>query len=234
MLRGVDISAWQHDDPNHPQIDFVGLREDGYSFVIIKATQAADYTNEYLEQDCENAHAARLVIGLYHYAEPMAVYPENVNEDAKAQALYACAAASGLPLSLGIACDLEELGTLMPYQAGEWYKAFAAQVNELRHHCPLYTDRSLLDQIPGAPFGHRLWLALGSDDLTQVPEGVKPYMVQGTAQPTKGFAGEVDNDWLLNARAINPAPRAPKPVAKPVDTAPPPVVKPVEEKPKEG
>lgn len=234
MLRGVDISAWQHDDPDHPQIDFVGLRESGYSFVIIKATQAADYTNEYLEADCENAHAARLVIGLYHYAEPGAVYPDNWQEDAKAQAIYTCAQASGLPLSLGIACDLEELGNLMPHQAGDWYKVFAAQVNELKHHCPLYTNRSLLEAMPGAPYGHRLWLAMGSDDLTQVPEGLKPYMVQGTAQLAKGFAGEVDHDYLLNVRAINPAPVKPITTSKPIDTAPPPVVKPVEAKAEEG
>lgn len=234
MLRGVDISAWQHDDPNHPQIDYVSLREAGYSFVIIKATQAADYTNEYLVQDCANAHAARLVIGLYHYAQPGACFTDNPHEDARAQAQYACAAAAGLPLSLGIACDLEEMGPYMPFQLGEWYKAFAQQVNELHHHCPLYVNRNYLEQIPGAPFGHRLWLALGVNDIGQVPEGVHPYMVQGASEPTKGFAGEVDQNWLLNPRAINPAPSRLPAKGKAVDTPPSGVVASKEATTKEG
>jgi hypothetical protein len=224
-LRGVDVSAWQHDDPDHPQIDWVSLREAGCSFVIIKATQAADYTNEWLEQDVAGAHAARLVIGLYHFAEPGACDPDNVAEDAKAQALFACSAAAGLPLSLGIACDLEVTGPWAPYQLGDWFKTFAGVVNAMRHHCPLYVNRDYLSQMPGAPFGHRLWLALGTIDMGQIPETVHPYMVQTIAEPTKGFAGEVDQDVLLNARAINPTPTKPAPKPKAVDTPPPPVVK---------
>ena len=224
MLRGIDVSGWQHEDPNHPQIDWVSVREAGYSFVIIKATQAADYTNPYLATDAALAHENRLVIGLYHYAEPGACNPENVAEDAKAQALYACGAAEGLPLSLGIACDLEEQGAFQMFQLGEWYKTFAATVNALRHHCPLYCNRDYLGQLTGAPFGHRLWLALGVDDLGQIPQGVHPYMVQGGADATKGFAGDVDQNWLLNPRAINPAPLKPHPKPGKVATVVPPVV----------
>lgn len=61
-IRGVDVSDWQRKGVN-----FAGLKNDGISFVFIKATQGerdvdADYAN-----DVRNAQAAGLATGSYHY-----------------------------------------------------------------------------------------------------------------------------------------------------------------------
>ncbi len=214
MLPGYDESGWQHDDPSHPEIDFHAAYASGMRFGWVKGTQGGDYVSPWLRDDVVAEGEARILAGAYHFAVPGAMKPDDVEGDAVAQARFALSAAHGLDLPLGLACDLEEMGPFQWFQLSQWFQAFAREVNLTGMACPLYCDRYYLANMTGAPWGWRLWLALGEGDPDDYPEGVKPWMVQTTPAPVDGFAGPVDRDFLLVPRGVNPSrPVAPKPPA---------------------
>lgn len=200
-LQGIDISAWQH--PKDVAINWKQVRDDGIDFVMIKSDQGETYVNPYLAEDTASAHAAGVLVGVYHYAEPA---PGN----AELEALHAIAAVHGLPLSLGIALDLEENGSVASYELAQWAQDFLRHITEAGHIAPLYSNGEYLSMMAGSPFGHRLWFA-GTD----VPTGMKPWMQQSGTREVKGIVGPVDSDRLLVARGVNPS----EPVAAPKHTA---------------
>lgn len=60
-VRGIDISAHNGD------IDFPLVREDGYEFVIIKATEGATFKDKRFIQNLRRAREAGLKAGAYHF-----------------------------------------------------------------------------------------------------------------------------------------------------------------------
>lgn len=194
-IKGIDISAWQH--PDDKPIDWAEVAEDGIRFVIIKATQGLDYVNPWLSVDAMGAHKAGLAIGLYHFAMPNP--GETPAGDSALQAQFACLAADGLPLSLGIALDIEEAGALEPYQLSDWCKGFIAGITGRHHWCPVYTGGDFANQLTGLPWGQRLWW-----DEPECPAMYHPYMVQTGSGYVNGVIGDCDMDTLLLSRAINP------------------------------
>ena len=193
-IKGVDVSGWQH--PDGARIDWLKVRKAGYRFAVIKCTQGLDYVNEYFRDDALDAEAAGLVVGAYHFAEPSP-------ESGGAQAEFAATVCMGLRLALGIAIDLEQLGTLQFYELDAWCKQFASVINGKGLHCPVYSGGDFGRAAVGYPFGHRAWWVADSGEL---PANVHPYMTQGPAEAVDGIEGDVDTDLLLWPRAINPPP----------------------------
>lgn len=210
-LKAIDISGWQHDDDVHTQIDYAQVHETGVRLVIVKATEGLRYTNPWLETDILGFKAMGCLTGAYHYAVP--------NEgDAIAQAEFALKATDHLPLDIGVSLDLEETGSLPGFgQCAPWAQEFMKRINEDHEDAPLYIDRWVGSQMPGAPWGHRLWLALGQDTIPpDLPPGLRPWIVQYTAKPIRGIIGDVDHDELLYPRGVNPSRPGPaKPTPKP-------------------
>lgn len=201
-LKGIDVSSWSHgaDKP----INWEAVKKDGYGFTVIKSSQGTDYKNPYLSEDAIEANHNGLLVGCYHYAVP-------AKGDAVAQARFAAACVHGLPLSLGVALDLEETGTLAFFELGEWAKEFMTTMNEMGHMCPLYSNENYLGQLVGAPWGHKLWYA--SKDLPPTYMGVRPWMVQTTEnKDVSGVPGLVDFDTFYGVRGANAqqVPNAPK------------------------
>ena len=60
-LRGVDVSHYQGD------IDWQVIASQDISFVFIKATEGSGTTDEYFSANWENARAAGLAVGAYHF-----------------------------------------------------------------------------------------------------------------------------------------------------------------------
>ena len=166
-LKGFDVSSWSH--PGDKPIDWEAVKDAGMRFVMVKVSQGLDYLSPFVSEDAIEAHAHGLLVGLYHYAVPG-------KDDAVAQARFAAAHAVGLPLSLGIALDLETTGELQMFELADWAQTFMRTINEHGHHSPLYSDEWYLSQIIGAPFGHRLWLA--SPNLPELYRGPAPWMRQ--------------------------------------------------------
>jgi len=61
---GIDVSKWQ------PTVDWNQVYASGRVFAFIKATEAWDYTDPLLATHTANAHAAGMLIGVYHFARP--------------------------------------------------------------------------------------------------------------------------------------------------------------------
>ena len=66
-VRGVDVSSWQH--PYGEAIDWEDVAKDGYTFMLVKATQGTGYQNPWLHRDIDDARAAGLLVGAYHFLE---------------------------------------------------------------------------------------------------------------------------------------------------------------------
>lgn len=208
VIKGVDVSRWQH--PGGHSINWMQVYEAGYRFAIVEVTYGLDGLNEYGIEDLRQAHEAGLEVGAYHYAIP--------NEgDAEAQAIIACKAVEGVPLSFGVALDLEEDGTLSHYQVGDWARAFAGTVNQHRHACPIYSYASFAETLGGYPFGHRAWWA-----PDPIPVGLQVSIQQDWAQEVPGIESPTDIDYLYRSRwvhSVTPASTGPVAVSGVGDVA---------------
>lgn len=73
--HGVDLSSWQKDT-----VDFDKIRQDGYSFVILRAGFSV-YADKYFEKNYAAAKAAGLHVGVYLYS--YATTPEESRREAE-------------------------------------------------------------------------------------------------------------------------------------------------------
>ena len=207
-VEAIDVSSWQH--PNGEAIDFAQVKQAGKVGVWIKCTQGTGYINPYFKGDVEAALAVGLVVGAYHFSESWKNTPE-------AEANYALNACEGLDLALGIALDIEQLGTMQPHEAGPWANAFLESIAAQHNLAPLYTDQSLLAQMPGAPWNFMLWIADPSDTY----QGVYWAKQTGKAEVPGVGGGPCDVDVITNIRGINPTQPGGAPPASPAQPAPP-------------
>jgi len=209
-LKGIDVSGWQHGDPGHPQINWEQVRAAGYEFVYVKCTQGLDYVNPWLTSDVQLAKEAGLLVGAYHYAVPSPA-------TGASQAQYALAHTDHLPLDLGIALDLEELGEFTQgYETLPWAMDFLAEISKVHEDAPLYTYRAFAEAMGSLPPNHRLWLAFDKAHPPAPPPGLHPWIEQLDAEEVPGIAGLVDVDVMLSSRGVHPAlPSAPALVAVP-------------------
>ncbi|CAN2184011.1 Acm Lyzozyme M1 (1,4-beta-N-acetylmuramidase) [Candidatus Nanopelagicaceae bacterium] len=88
-IHGTDISRWQH--PNGKAINFEKMRAAGVSFVMIKASDTRDESDQmalkYVKMDRDGAQAAGIHTGFYHYATlPNSESPSVIRKDAINQA----------------------------------------------------------------------------------------------------------------------------------------------------
>lgn len=146
----LDVSANNHlaDEP----IQWLRVKTAGYLAVMIKATEGLDYVNPWLKEDAEGAAAQGIKVGYYHYAHPGDGGPFD-------QVKHAIAAIAGLPRDLGLALDLEVQESHSWEALASWAKDFHTFARETVDHAPLYCNDDFLRNLPGAPFGERLWIA---------------------------------------------------------------------------
>ena len=60
-VRGIDVSA------HNGEIDFPIVRDDGYEFVLIKATEGATFKDRRFISNLRRAREAGLKVGAYHF-----------------------------------------------------------------------------------------------------------------------------------------------------------------------
>src|SRR5947209_5974916 len=61
MVNGIDVSAYQEN------VSFQAVREAGYSFAYVKATESTDYTSSTFASQWQGAGAAGMLRGGYHF-----------------------------------------------------------------------------------------------------------------------------------------------------------------------
>jgi GH25 family lysozyme M1 (1,4-beta-N-acetylmuramidase) len=194
---GVDVSTWQHID--NRSIDWFAVQEDGYQFAMVKATQGVAWMNPWLARDLDDARAAGLLVGAYHYYEP-GVVPE-------AQVENFIGSLIGQKLEMGAWLDWEPVG-LQSWEVASTYTAFMDKAGQTRYPVGTCCSRAAHDMLrQGNTAISRLWLS-GPDEENNPPS----FMVSGeSGWKAKGIEGDVGRVYLLSARGLNiftaPSPR---------------------------
>lgn len=208
--KGVDVSTWQH--PDNKPIDWEAVAAAGYTFAIVKATQGASYTNPWLARDLDDAFAAGLLTGAYHYYE--------AGTPADVQAKQFVGSLMGARLDLGAFLDYE-VAVSTDWQAAGDCNAFLEAAKDGRPGCGLYCSVSTWEALQKANVVvPKLWLASwGTDDA---PAGATIWQYGQAEVP--GVPASVDVDILTSTRGVNiptgPAARPSPVTARPVVPAP--------------
>lgn len=201
---GLDVSSWQH--PDGKPINWETVRKAGYTFVIVKATQGADWVNPWLERDLDDAFAEGFLTGAYHY------FTSGV--DPIAQATWFKDHIKGLHFDLHAWLDFEVAPVAQWTMAG-WVNGFLEACKPERPGVGLYCSASMWTELKAANVAPpALWVA--SWDAPEPPEGATLWQTGQAEVP--GVPASCDVDRLLSTRGINlPSSPAPKPSAKTVE-----------------
>lgn len=204
---GCDVSSWQH--PENRPIDWEKAREDGCTFAVVKATQGTGYTNPWLARDLDDARAAGLLVGAYHFFA--------VGVDAAEQATHFVSSLIGQTLDLGCWLDWEP-PAVPSWEAKSLVEVFCAKVEEVRPWCGLYVDRWWHEQLVAATLAPRsLWLADPGTDAS--PPGT--VLRQTGTWSNGGDLDGADYDVLVSRRGLDiPTAPRPRPTGAPVHVDP--------------
>jgi GH25 family lysozyme M1 (1,4-beta-N-acetylmuramidase) len=158
LLTGVDVASHQH--PNGAPINWSAVKAAGHSYAFVKATEASNYTNPYFASDWQQAGAAGLYRGAYHFAKPAMPL-----DTAVAQARYFVSRTGSMtgPRDLPGVLDLETTGGLNPTDLANWTRVWMAEVTRLTGKAPMiYTGYYFWRDSVGNPTDiaktYRLWL----------------------------------------------------------------------------
>lgn len=187
--KGVDVSTWNHAD-NEP-IDWEEVAHAGYTFAIIKATQGDSYLNPWLRRDYDDAFAAGLLVGAYHY------YDASVEATKQAEHFVGCLI--GMKLDLHAWLDLEVTAP------NEW--TLAGYVNTFLEACKdgrpgtgLYCSQSTWEELAKASISVPAVWAADWGVESAPPEATIWQKGQGEVP---GIPGSVDLDYIVSTRGIN-------------------------------
>jgi hypothetical protein len=210
-VQVIDVASWQH--PGGRPIDFAKVYAAGFRGVMIKATQGTNYANPFFAQDYEQAKAAGLMVGAYHFCD-MVTSPESE------AAWFIQESSDGIVLELGRAADVEQPFRRIGVDLATWVESFLGIIDNPAGSAWLYTNRDGLVNLGGAPWTFKLWEAPGG-----VPADPRALMVQTGTGEVDGVEGLCDIDQLLSIRNVNPPDGGggvPTPPAPPPDPNQPP------------
>jgi lysozyme len=209
LAKGVDVSTWNHAD-NEP-INWEEVAHAGYTFAIIKATQGDGYINPWLRRDYDDAFAAGLLVGAYHYYDASA--------EATKQAEHFVGSLIGMKLDLHAWLDLEISGFSNWEMAG-YVNTFLEATKDGRPGTGLYCSVSVWTELQSASVKVPAVWAADWDVEEAPPEATIWQTGQGTVP---GIPGSVDLDYIVSTRGINlsttPAPKPTAATVHPVELA---------------
>lgn len=181
-IYGPDISSYQ----GNPDMGAVG--GGGNDFVIIKVTESTNYVNPTWQAARGNAHAAGLIVGLYHFAG---------NGNPQAEAQYFLNTVGGLQDGEFLVLDWE-----VPGDAANWSKAWLDAIQAATGVKPfVYLNQYYVNNFDWSAVqaaGYPLWVAIyDGDPATFQPMKFwgAPLLKQYTdAAQIPGIAGNVDRN----------------------------------------
>ena len=188
---GIDVSHWQGD------IDWNAVRNDGYVFAFVKATEGTSYVDSKFSQNVNNGNSAGLYIGAYHFA-----HPDSNNATAEADHFVDTI----LPylqngkLKLKPALDLETGSSLGKDKLSKWVNEFMNRVKARTGISPIiYTNSNYANHyLDSSVTQWDLWIAHWTYDPNGTPDtGIWStwkfwqYSDKGTVS---GISGYVDLD----------------------------------------
>ena len=127
--RGIDVSVWQG------EIDFDRVKDSGIETVYIRAGEGTNIVDEYFERNYENARAADLEYGFYHYVTARST------GEARAQADFFANLIQTKPQDMRAAMDFENLSGLTADEAVAIARAYLERLETRLAHTPaVYSD----------------------------------------------------------------------------------------------
>lgn len=211
--QGVDVSHWDE------EIDWQAVYEDGVSFAYVKATQSTTFEDPNFELNVEEARAAGLYVGAYHFAVPN-------DSDGATQADYFIehggdwvADGQTLPGSLDIEWnpyDGDDCYDMSVSEMTAWIHEFVDEYKARTGRAPTIYCGALWWSycVDDSDFGDSpLWVASWYDDVPELPAGWNDYTLwQYGADTVDGIPVDADvnvfngSDARLGAFASGPRP----------------------------
>ncbi|MBX9720105.1 MAG: glycoside hydrolase family 25 protein, partial [Candidatus Obscuribacterales bacterium] len=193
-VKGIDVSNWQG------TIDWKQVKNAGYQFAFMKATEGVDFVDHTFETFRKGARDAGLKEGYYHYFHP----EESVAAQVK---LFTDVIGKAEPDSLRLVIDAEDPGKWTPYPLAQRVKMvddFLQGVKEKTGVTPqvsIYCSPNFADKILGnSPIlsKYSLWIAnYGVDKPTlPAPWGKWDFWQYTDAGKVPGINGKVDLDMF--------------------------------------
>ena len=145
----LDVSSVQH--PDNAPINWHAVKEAGFDYVMIKATEGVGYTNPFLDQDMHGALGAGLGVGYYHFCHP--------SNPVAAEFGHFAAVVKGRPHQIGLAMDCEIMEGMSWGALKVWCEDFMFRLHTITDWPIMYSNENWLDNLIGAPWGNRLWYA---------------------------------------------------------------------------
>ncbi|MDR7301454.1 GH25 family lysozyme [Haloactinomyces albus] len=222
-IPGIDVARYQGEP------DWSAVRDAGYRFTYIKATEGVGYVSPTLDSQLAGARRAGMVTGLYHFARPDTNTPQ---QDAADFAAQLARLDSGAPGDLPPCLDIETEGT----DLASWVKGFinAIRGHTGRHEVMVYSSTYWFDAKLGTDSwvdsGVSLWVAHYGRDPGKpgyLTDRVVLHQYSSEGQ-VPGIAGNTDLDValvelsVLTGGMVPPPPSPPPPggtyVVQPGDT----------------
>ena len=181
MIKGIDISHYQGN------INFTKVKADGYEFVFIKATEGNNYKDPMFETNFNNAKAAGLKVGAYHFGRFESI------ADAKAEAQFFLQTVKGKTFSYPVVLDLEvDKYNLTDKVLTDATIAFLETLENAGYFAMLYSGKYFLEnELEDERLKpYALWVARYAKELGR-DAGIWQYSSKGQVD---GIAGNVDVD----------------------------------------
>lgn len=184
-IIGIDVSSHNGD------IDFYKVKNDGYNFVIIKASEGMDYQDNYFTANYNRASANDLKVGAYHYFI--------MNSDGVNQAKNFVEAVGWRKLDLPLVIDIEEDDKLNKNVSDDIaLKNLNAMIDNLQSRgfkVMIYTNgNGYKKYVKDQPFVDvSLWICSfkNPDDIKHIPNQLQQFSKKGRVD---GIEGDVDLD----------------------------------------
>ena len=208
-IKGFDGSHYQGD------IDFPKAKADGYSFVLLKATEGTTYLDPKFDPDFSEAQSAGFDVGAYHFGNFSTV------EQAKAEVDFFISHLKGKNLTYPAVLDMEQnKSAVSPQQLTDACIAFLEELESAGYFAMIYSGKYFFENSLQperlAPYAN--WLAAYGVSVLGRSAGIWQFSDSGHIN---GISGEVDIDVSYEDFASEIA--AMHPQAVPVVSPPEPI-----------
>jgi lysozyme len=200
MIKGFDASHFQKIN------DWNAVKNDGYKFVFLKATEGNSYVDPTFVQYANGARAVGLEVGAYHFAR----FANPI--DAGMEADFFLQHAEGVGLTLPLVLDLETNDNhLDKATLTACVNAFVDKVQAKGHKVIVYTYKGFMTNFD-RPADTLFWYARYGLCSPDAPADFWQYTDKGTVA---GISGTVDLDYFMGdvlptiegkVEAVQPAP----------------------------
>lgn len=188
-VKGIDVSAHNGD------IDFERVKADGYSFVMIKATEGTDFKDRNFVENIRLARSAGLKVGAYHFFR--------FDTDGNLQAINFLHSLRNRQLDFPAVIDVEEWGNPDGTATSQIVSRLRQMIDRLKYHgvdVVLYTNKDAYDRFIRDNFAnYPLWIC----SFTQLDPNLEWRIWQYTHKGrVDGVSGNVD----LNVLSVDSIP----------------------------